>query len=87
MSACRKGPAPHEDRDCLLLCPLHPGGGRFIVDWLEEKLRDHGHQVEKFYLPSDERPEILLDTLLAYRMMNAADGADRSSRSAPGPIS
>ncbi len=57
--------------------PFIRGGGRFIVDWLEEKLRDHGHQVEKFYLPSDERPEILLDTLLAYRLMNAADGADR----------
>ncbi len=36
--------------------PFIRGGGRFIVDWLEEKLRDHGHQVEKFYLPSDERP-------------------------------
>lgn len=57
--------------------PFVRGGGRFIVDWLEEKLRTHGHQVEKFYLPSDERPEVLLDTLLAYRLMAAAEGADR----------
>lgn len=57
--------------------PFVRGGGRFIVDWLEEKLRAHGHQVEKFYLPSDERPEVLLDTLLAYRLMAAAEGADR----------
>ena len=57
--------------------PFVRGGGRFIVDWLEEKLQAHGHQVEKFYLPSDERPEVLLDTLLAYRLMVAAEGADR----------
>lgn len=57
--------------------PFIRGGGRFIVDWLEEKLKAHGHQVEKFYLPSDERPEVLLDTLLAYRLMEAAEGADR----------
>jgi glycosyltransferase involved in cell wall biosynthesis len=57
--------------------PFIRGGGRFIVDWLEEKLRAHGHQVEKFYLPSDERPEVLLDTLLAYRLMEATGGADR----------
>lgn len=57
--------------------PFIRGGGRFIVDWLEDKLRTYGHQVEKFYLPSDERPEVLLDTLLAYRLMDAAGGADR----------
>lgn len=57
--------------------PFIKGGGRFIVDWLQEKLVERGHQVEKFYLPSDERPEALLDTLLAYRLMDAGQHADR----------
>lgn len=57
--------------------PFIKGGGRFIVDWLQEKLVERGHQVEKFYLPSDERPEVLLDTLLAYRLMDAGQHADR----------
>lgn len=57
--------------------PFVRGGGRFIVDWLEQKLREYGHQVEKFYLPFEERPQTLLDNLLAYRMIDLAGQGDR----------
>ena len=29
--------------------PFINGGGRFIVEWLEDKLREYGHEVEKIY--------------------------------------
>lgn len=57
--------------------PFVKGGGRFIVEWLETKLREHGHQVERFYLPFNEAPETLLDNLLAYRLLDLAEGSDR----------
>ena len=40
-------------RICLVssYVPFINGGARFIVEWLEEKLREHGHEVERFYLP------------------------------------
>ncbi len=43
-------------RICLVssFVPFINGGGRFIVEWLEQKLREHGHEVERFYLPSEE---------------------------------
>ena len=36
---------------CSTFVPFVFGGARFIVEWLEEKLREHGHQVERIYLP------------------------------------
>lgn len=57
--------------------PFVRGGGRFIVDWLEQKLREYGHEVDKFYLPFEERPDTLLDNLLAYRMIDLAGHGDR----------
>lgn len=53
------------------------GGYRFIVDWLEPAIRDFGHEVERIYLPSSEAPETLLDELLAYRLMDLSETADR----------
>ncbi|BAT57591.1 D-inositol-3-phosphate glycosyltransferase [Variibacter gotjawalensis] len=57
--------------------PFIDGGGRFIVEWLVQKLLEHGHQVEKIYLPSDESNESVLQTLLSYRLLNVADSTDR----------
>lgn len=57
--------------------PFVNGGGRFIVEWLEEKLEEHGHTVEKIYLPFNERPEVLHKNLMAYRMMDMTASADR----------
>jgi glycosyltransferase involved in cell wall biosynthesis len=57
--------------------PFVNGGGRFIVEWLETKLLEYGHEVEKFYLPFDERPETLVENLLSYRLMDMSQHADR----------
>jgi glycosyltransferase involved in cell wall biosynthesis len=57
--------------------PLVAGGGRFIVDWAEQKLREHGHEVEVVYLPSIYDPETLLTEINAYRLLNLQDHFDR----------
>lgn len=57
--------------------PFVQGGGRFIVEWLEQKLLEHGHQVEKFYLPFYEHHTTLLEHLLSYRMLDIANHAER----------
>jgi len=57
--------------------PFVYGGARFIVEWLEEKLREHGHQVERFYLPFIDTPEELLSQAAAFRLMKLSDSCDR----------
>ncbi len=57
--------------------PFINGGARFIVEWLEEKLLEHGHEVERFYLPFIETPEDLLDQVAAFRLMDLSQAGDR----------
>jgi glycosyltransferase involved in cell wall biosynthesis len=57
--------------------PFVYGGARFIVEWLEEKLREHGHEVERFYLPFIDTPEDLLSQAAAFRLMKLTDACDR----------
>ncbi|MCW5770576.1 MAG: glycosyltransferase family 4 protein [Rhodospirillaceae bacterium] len=57
--------------------PFVAGGGRFIVDWLVERLRTQGHRVEKIYLPFLDDPSSMLDQCLAYRLIDLAASADR----------
>jgi glycosyltransferase involved in cell wall biosynthesis len=57
--------------------PFVHGGGRFIVDWLEQKLREYGHQVERFYLPFVDRPDDLFDQILAFRLIDLSSACDR----------
>lgn len=58
--------------------PLIGGGGRFIVDWLREKLEEHGHRVEAVYVPSNEIvPEAILPQMAAFRMMRLQDYFER----------
>ena len=57
--------------------PFVGGGARFIVEWLEEKLREHGHNVEQIYLPFTENtPQEIFDQMAAYRLIDCA-AADR----------
>lgn len=56
--------------------PFVDGGGRFIVEWLEQKLQDHGHQVERIYLPFLDAPKDLLWQMTAFRSVKI-DRADR----------
>lgn len=57
--------------------PLVQGGGRFIVDWLELKLRERGHEVEVVYIPYTDELDHILPQMNAYRLMHFEDGFDR----------
>jgi len=56
--------------------PFVYGGARNIVEWLEQSLLEHGHQVERVYLPHVDSPAQLLTQMTAYRWVNL-DAADR----------
>lgn len=57
--------------------PFIDGGGRFIVEWLTERLRAEGHAVERIYLPFVDLPATMLEQTLAYRLIDLAQSADR----------
>lgn len=57
--------------------PLVPGGARFIVDWLEQKLLERGHKVEVVYIPSSDENELILPQMNAFRLMRLEDSFDR----------
>lgn len=57
--------------------PFIHGGARFIVEWAEAKLREAGHEVERFYLPFVDTPHDLLDQAAAFRLMDLAQWSDR----------
>lgn len=57
--------------------PLVSGGGRFIVEWTQEKLREHGHEVEIVYLPYVLDPENILIQMNAFRLLHLEDYFDR----------
>jgi glycosyltransferase involved in cell wall biosynthesis len=56
--------------------PFVNGGGRFIVEWLAEKLQERGHEVERVYLPFSDDPKDLLWQMTAFRLVKI-DSADR----------
>jgi glycosyltransferase involved in cell wall biosynthesis len=57
--------------------PLVYGGGRFIVDWLREKLEERGHQVETVFVPSTESPDTVLQQMAAFRLMRLEEYFER----------
>ncbi|MDA0657736.1 MAG: glycosyltransferase family 4 protein [Planctomycetota bacterium] len=57
--------------------PFIKGGGTAIVEWLEHKLVEHGHQVETIFLPFVEVMDRMLDQMLAYRMLDITESVDR----------
>lgn len=57
--------------------PLVNGGGRFIVNWLREKLEEHGHQVETVFVPTADVPNTLLQQMAAFRLMRLEDHFER----------
>lgn len=57
--------------------PLVFGGGRFIVDWLREKLEERGHRVETVFVPSTESPDTVLQQMAAFRLMRLEDHFER----------
>lgn len=57
--------------------PLVNGGGRFIVEWLREKLEERGHRVEAVFVPSTENPDTVLQQMAAFRLMRLEDRFER----------
>ena len=57
--------------------PLVRGGGRFIVDWLHEKLLERGHAAEVIYLPYTDEQEHILPQMAAFRMIRLDEHFDR----------
>lgn len=57
--------------------PLVNGGGRFIVEWLREKLEERGHRVEVVFVPSTENPDTVLQQMAAFRLMRLEDHFER----------
>src|SRR5690242_20016822 len=62
---------------CSSFVPFIFGGARFIVEWLEEKLVEHGHQVERICLPFVEEPASMFEQMTAYRLLDLTEAADR----------
>jgi glycosyltransferase involved in cell wall biosynthesis len=59
------------------IVPFINGGARFIVEWLEGKLVEAGHEVERFYLPFVDDPNEILHQIAAWRMMDLTQWCDR----------
>ncbi len=57
--------------------PFIKGGGTAIVEWLELKLREYGHEVETVFLPFVESMDEMLDQMLSYRLLDMTESADR----------
>lgn len=62
---------------CSSFVPFVNGGGRFIVEWLAEELMKHGHQTEIIWLPFVETPDTMFRQMMAYRMIDLAEKADK----------
>lgn len=59
------------------IIPFVEGGGTFIVDWLEQKLKEYGHAVEVLKLPFHSFYPEMLDQMLALRLLDVSAHADR----------
>ncbi len=57
--------------------PFVQGGGRFIVDWLHEKLVEQGHAVEVIYIPYTDELEHILPQMTAIRLIELQSYFDR----------
>lgn len=62
---------------CSSFVPFIKGGGRNIVEWLQDELVAAGHHVERIYLPQIDAPDLLLPQMAAYRWVDLASFADR----------
>src|SRR5688572_4876001 len=58
------------------ILPFVEGGGTFIVDWLEQTLRQHGHSVFVWKIPFDSTYE-LPDQMLGLRLFDIRNYGER----------
>ena len=47
------------------------------MEWLDLKLREHGHEVEVIYIPSTDDPDHILPQMNAFRLVELEEGFDR----------
>jgi glycosyltransferase involved in cell wall biosynthesis len=59
------------------IVPLIEGGGTFIVDWLEQKLREYGHQVDVVKIPFTSYYKEMLPQMTALRLYHLENECDR----------
>lgn len=57
--------------------PFIKGGGTAIVEWLETKLIEYGHEVETIFLPFVETMDDMFDQMMSYRLLDLSESADR----------
>ena len=57
--------------------PFIKGGGTAIVEWLDQKLQEYGHQTETLFLPFVESMDNMLDQMLSYRLFDLTESAAR----------
>ncbi len=56
--------------------PFIKGGATLILDWLEEKLLEAGHEVETIKLPFVDDKSTMVDQILSYRLLDLTESAD-----------
>jgi glycosyltransferase involved in cell wall biosynthesis len=61
---------------CSSFVPFVNGGYRNIIEWLEVKLLEAGHQVERVYLPEHDDKDLLFRQMAAFRFVDLS-AADR----------
>ena len=59
------------------IIPFIEGGGTFIVDWLEKKLNEYGHQVDVVKIPFSSYYADMLIQMTALRLYHLEDNCDR----------
>ncbi len=59
------------------IVPFVEGGGTFIVDWLEEKLNEYGHQAQAIKIPYSSNYNYLLSQNIGLRMYHLEECCDR----------
>ena len=58
------------------IVPFIEGGGTFIVDWLAEVLKKHGHNVEVIKIPFHSYPPEMMQQMLALRLIDLSAYGD-----------
>ena len=62
---------------CSSFVPFVRGGDRNIVEWLEQALREAGHQLDRISLPQMDTPSLLVQQMAAYRWIDLDASSDR----------
>lgn len=59
------------------IVPFIEGGGTFIVDWLDQTLKEYGYNSEILKIPFHSHYEVMFQQILALRLFDIQDRVDR----------